>query len=111
MLSLTQSRPQLRRTYPSDTPIMINAGRAHPLATIDLFRELDAVSLGEVERRVRMRQFKSGQGVVGYQDDSHDLFFILAGRLKVTTTHAFGSLWLARSASWVQGRVSASCRP
>ena len=69
MLSLTQSRPQLRRTYPSDTPIMINAGRAHPLATIDLFRELEAVSLGEVERRVRMRQFKSGQGVVGYRSD------------------------------------------
>ena len=84
MLCLSQSRPQLRRTCSSDAPIMISAGRPHPLASIDLFRELDAASLGEVERRVRTRQFKPGQSVVGYQDDSHDLFFILSGRLKVT---------------------------
>jgi CRP/FNR family transcriptional regulator, cyclic AMP receptor protein len=63
---------------------MLDAGRAHPLATIDLFRDLDPMALGEVERRVRIRQFKPGQTVVGYQDDSHDLFFILGGRLKVT---------------------------
>ena len=62
----------------------MDAGRVHPLATIDLFRGLDPASLAEVERRVRVRQFKPGQTVVGYQDDSHDLCFILGGRLKVT---------------------------
>ena len=42
------------------------------------------VELGEVERHVRIRQFQAGQTVVGYQDNSHDLFFILSGQLKVT---------------------------
>ena len=35
-------------------------------------------SWARVERHVRMRQFQAGQTVVGYQDDSHDLFFILS---------------------------------
>ena len=62
----------------------MSVGRTHPLATIDLFRELDPPSMAEVERHVRVRQFRPGQTVVGYQDDSHDLCFILSGRLKVT---------------------------
>jgi CRP-like cAMP-binding protein len=62
----------------------MTAGHAHPLASIDLFRELDPAALAEVERRVRMRTFKAGQTVVGYQDDSHELCFIVSGRLKVT---------------------------
>ena len=40
--------------------------------------------LAEVERHIRIRQFRAGQTVVGYQDDLHDLFFILSGKLKVT---------------------------
>jgi CRP/FNR family cyclic AMP-dependent transcriptional regulator len=62
----------------------MNAGRAHPLAAIDLFSALEPVALADVERRVRMRTFKPGQTVVSYQDDSHDLYFIVSGRLKVT---------------------------
>ena len=62
----------------------MNAGRAHSLASIDLFRGLEPTALAEVERRIRMRTFKPGQTVVGYQDDSHDLCFIVSGRLKVT---------------------------
>ena len=59
----------------------MSAGRVHSLATIDLFRELEPAASGEVERRVRWRQFKTGQTVVGYQDDSHELCFLLSGRL------------------------------
>ena len=62
----------------------MDVGRPHPLATIDLFRELAPAELAEVERHIRIRQFRAGQTVVGYQDDSHDLFFILSGKLKVT---------------------------
>jgi CRP/FNR family cyclic AMP-dependent transcriptional regulator len=62
----------------------MSAESAHPLATIDLFHELDPAALGEVARRIRVRQFKPGQGVIGHQDDSHEICFILSGRLKVT---------------------------
>jgi CRP-like cAMP-binding protein len=65
-------------------PQHMNAGRVSPLANIDLFRELGPMALADVERRIRMRTFKPGQTLVGYQDDSHDLFFIASGRLKVT---------------------------
>jgi CRP/FNR family cyclic AMP-dependent transcriptional regulator len=76
-------RQRLRRvTTSGETPM--DARRPHPLATIDLFRELGAAELGEVERHIRIRQYRAGQTVVGYQDDSHDLFFILSGKLKVT---------------------------
>lgn len=59
-------------------------GRPHPLAAVDLFRGLEHSQLLEIERYIRTRQFRAGQTVVGYQDDSHDVFFILAGKLKVT---------------------------
>ena len=62
----------------------MSAESAHPLATVDLFRELDHAALAEVARRIRVRQFKPGQAVVGHQDDSHEVCFILSGRLKVT---------------------------
>jgi CRP-like cAMP-binding protein len=62
----------------------MNAGRAHPLAAIDLFSALEPAALAEIERRVRMRTFKAGQIVVSYQDDSHDVYCIVSGRLKVT---------------------------
>jgi CRP-like cAMP-binding protein len=56
----------------------------HPLAAVDLFRGLDAAQLTEIERHARTRHYRAGQTVVGYQDDSHEVFFILAGKLKVT---------------------------
>lgn len=56
----------------------------HPLAAVDLFRGLNVVQLTEIERHVRTRHYRVGQTVVGYQDDSHEVFFILTGKLKVT---------------------------
>jgi CRP/FNR family cyclic AMP-dependent transcriptional regulator len=58
--------------------------RPHPLATVDLFRGLDAALLSEIERHTRTRHYRQGQTVVGYQDDSREVFFIQSGRLKVT---------------------------
>lgn len=60
------------------------AERAHQLAAIDLFRGLAAAELGDVDRCVRVRQFRPQQIVLEYLDDSHDVFFVLSGRLKVT---------------------------
>lgn len=59
-------------------------GRPHPLAAVDLFRDLDLQQLAEIERHTRTRPYRAGQTVVGYQDDSHDVFFVLRGKLKVT---------------------------
>ena len=79
--------PQVRRALGRalticETPM--DVARRQPLATIDLFSGLESVELGAIERHVRVRQFRAGQTLVGYQDDSHDLFFILTGKLKVT---------------------------
>jgi CRP-like cAMP-binding protein len=62
----------------------MQGGRPHPLANVDLFKGLSEAELAQIERHARIRQFRAGQTVVGYQDDSHDVFFILAGKLKVT---------------------------
>lgn len=59
-------------------------GRPHPLAAVDLFRGFDAMLLTEIERHTRTRHYRAGQTVVGYQDDSHEVFFIQSGKLKVT---------------------------
>jgi CRP/FNR family cyclic AMP-dependent transcriptional regulator len=60
------------------------AERAHQLASIDLFEGLTPGELGEIDRRVRIRQFHAQQIVVEYLDDSHEVFFVLSGQLKVT---------------------------
>ena len=60
------------------------AERAHQLASIDLFEGLTPGELGEIDRRVRIRQFHAQQIVVEYLDDSHEVFFVLSGLLKVT---------------------------
>lgn len=60
------------------------ATRSHPLANVDLFRGLSEQVLVEIERSTRTRQFHAGQTVVGYQDDSREVFFIIQGKLKVT---------------------------
>lgn len=80
---ILDNRP--RRPDPNREPApRMDKGRPHPLASVDLFRGLDVLQLQEIERYTRTRQFKAGQTVVGYQDDSHEVFFIVSGKLKVT---------------------------
>lgn len=62
----------------------MDKGRPHPLSAVDLFRGLDPEQLAEIERHTRTRHYRVGQTVVGYQDDSHEVFFIQSGKLKVT---------------------------
>ena len=60
------------------------AERAHQLAAIDLFQGLTPGELAEVDRCIRVRQFRPQQIVVEYLADSHDVFLVLSGQLKVT---------------------------
>lgn len=60
------------------------AERAHQLAAVDLFQGLTPGELGEIDRCIRVRQFRPQQIVVEYLDDSHEVFFVLNGQLKVT---------------------------
>jgi CRP-like cAMP-binding protein len=62
----------------------MSAERADQLARIDLFQGLSPAELGEIDRCVRVRQFRTQQTVVEYLDDSHDVFFVMNGLLKVT---------------------------
>ena len=63
---------------------------------------------GAIERHIRSDNIRAGQTLVGYQDDLHDLFFILTGKLKVTIFSEAGREVAFREL--MPGRVSASCR-
>lgn len=54
------------------------------LEQVTCFCQLTGDELAEVARHVRIRHYSAHQSVVEYQDDSHDVFFIIGGRLKVT---------------------------
>jgi CRP/FNR family cyclic AMP-dependent transcriptional regulator len=62
----------------------ISVPQAQPVASMDLFRGMDGERVRAIEPLIRSRTFKAGHTVVSHQDDSHDVFFILAGRLRVT---------------------------
>lgn len=58
--------------------------RPQTLSTIDLFQGVDSQTLQALETHVRVSHYKTGQPVVLEDDDSHDVYMILAGRLRVT---------------------------
>ena len=54
------------------------------LSTIEPFRGLPAADLEAVARRCRWRRYDPGQQVVGRQEESRDVFFVVSGRVRVT---------------------------
>ena len=54
------------------------------LSTVDLFAGLDDDELAHVARLVRTRNVRRGEIVVGHQDDTRDVYFVLNGAVRVT---------------------------
>lgn len=57
---------------------------AQRLATIDLLHGLAPAERGEVARRLHVRHWPAGHCFVNFRDESHDVYFVLAGRVRVT---------------------------
>lgn len=54
------------------------------LRHIDLFKCLDDVSIAEVSKLIRWKQYKKKVEVVAYKGEDDDVFFIASGRVRVT---------------------------
>jgi CRP-like cAMP-binding protein len=54
------------------------------LASVALLSGLSPSELAEVASHVRVRSYRPDQTIVAAQDDTSDMFFILAGRVRVT---------------------------
>jgi CRP-like cAMP-binding protein len=54
------------------------------LSAIEPFRGLPTADLEAMARRCRWRRYGAGQQVVGHQEESRDVFFVVSGRVRVT---------------------------
>ncbi len=54
------------------------------LSAIEPFRGLPAADLEALARRCRWRRYGPGQQVVGHQEQSRDVFFVVSGLVRVT---------------------------
>jgi len=62
---------------------------AETLASIALFRHLPLTARQQLAQRCHCRHFDAEQQIVAYLDNSHDVFFIVSGRVSVTVySHA-----------------------
>ena len=54
------------------------------LAGIPLFRSLDAAELAALSARCLWRRVEAGQWIIDHEDDGTDVFFVVAGLVRVT---------------------------
>jgi CRP/FNR family cyclic AMP-dependent transcriptional regulator len=54
------------------------------LAAVDLLRGLSPQELDEVARRLHVRHWPAGHCFVNFRDESHDVYFVLEGKVRVT---------------------------
>jgi CRP/FNR family cyclic AMP-dependent transcriptional regulator len=60
------------------------------LSGVPVFKDLSAEARAKVESRCRWRLFESRSEIVGYQDKSNDVHFIVRGRVRVIIYSASG---------------------
>jgi len=54
------------------------------LAAFPLFRSLDAAELAALSARCLWRRVEAGQWIIDHEDEGTDVFFVLAGQVRVT---------------------------
>jgi CRP/FNR family transcriptional regulator, cyclic AMP receptor protein len=54
------------------------------LAAFELFRDLPSEAIAALSRRCQCRRYHSHQIILGYRDDSRDVFFVVRGQVRVT---------------------------
>ena len=81
--------------------------KTETLATVGLFRSLDAANIDLLDTQCSWRRLSRNQWIVDYQDTSNDVFFIVSGAVRVKLQSASGREVLLReinagifSANW-----------
>ena len=70
--------------------------KTETLATVGLFRSLDAANIDLLDIQCSWRRLSRNQWIVDYQDTSNDVFFIVSGAVRVKLQSASGREVLLR---------------
>src|SRR6516164_1770144 len=70
--------------------------KTETLATVGLFRSLDAANIDLLDTQCSWRPLSRNQSIVDYQDTSNDVFFIVSGAVRVKLQSASGREVLLR---------------
>lgn len=70
------------RVAPENDPDVAMDPSKQSLEKIGIFRELKPGALSALAQRCRWREYGAGQLIVGHQDNSQQVFFIIEGRAK-----------------------------
>jgi CRP/FNR family transcriptional regulator, cyclic AMP receptor protein len=70
--------------------------KTETLATIGLFRSLDAANIEQLDSRCTWRRLSRNQWILDYQDDSNDVFFVVSGAVRVKLQSVSGREVLLR---------------
>ena len=70
--------------------------KTETLATVGLFRSLDAASIALLDTQCSWRRLSGNQWIVDYQDVSNDVFFIVSGTVRVKLQSVSGREALLR---------------
>jgi len=70
--------------------------KTETLATVGLFRSLDAASIALLNTQCSWRRLSRNQWIVDYQDVSNDVFFIVSGTVRVKLQSVSGRAALLR---------------
>jgi len=70
--------------------------KTETLATVGLFRSLDAANIDLLDTQCSWRRLSRNQWIVDYQDTSNDVFFIVSGAVRVKLQSASGREVLLR---------------
>jgi CRP/FNR family transcriptional regulator, cyclic AMP receptor protein len=79
-ISLSAAHPVTNMRVESKT----TASRADALARFELFQGLPARALAALSRRCQWRRYRAHQIILGFRDESRDVFFVVRGQVRVT---------------------------
>jgi len=61
----------------------VSGGTGYALERIGIFRDLDAREIERLTQRVNWRNYKAHQQIIGHQDASTDVYFMVSGTVRV----------------------------
>ena len=61
----------------------ISSGTGYALERIEIFRNLDSREIERLTRRVNWRNYKAHQQIIGHQEASTDVYFMVSGNVRV----------------------------
>lgn len=68
----------------------LSGGTGYALERIGIFRDLDPREIERLTQRVNWRNYKAGQQIIGHQDASTDVYFMVSGTVRVTLFSSAG---------------------